>query len=390
MKKVILIITGSIAAPKALALFNLLKQTYQVTVIKTPSASKFVKFPADIKVYDNFLEQDFYQRDDNINHIEFATDHDLIVVYPATMNFISKAALAICDNLALATFLASKAKKLIFPAMNHNMYHNSAMKRNLELLAQDANVKISEVDYGLLATRILGDGRVKEPAVAMAMIEEYLKANNELTDKTILINYGATRAYVDDIRYLTNASSGQMGQALVNAFLAKNAKVIAVVGDISVPMVEHANLTIIKANTNQTILNEMNKYFANSDIVFSVAALNDYQMAEQIKGKIKKTENANLQLNLVPSIDVLATLGQIKTKQLLFGFSTQEQQDATIAQAKMAQKNCDGIIMNQLSVINQPETEAEFYFKNKSYHFKGSKIEVAKKIVQVISSNLVK
>ncbi len=108
------------------------------------------------------------------------------------MTFISKVALAICDNLPLATFFASKAKKIIFPTMNHNMYHNQAMQRNIELLVQDASIKITKSDYGLLATRISGDGRLKEPADAFAMIEDYQETSRELTNKTILINYGAT------------------------------------------------------------------------------------------------------------------------------------------------------------------------------------------------------
>ncbi|MBE4704028.1 bifunctional phosphopantothenoylcysteine decarboxylase/phosphopantothenate--cysteine ligase CoaBC [Spiroplasma platyhelix] len=390
MKKVILIITGSIAAPKALELYNLLKQSYEVTVLVTPSAKKFVRFPENIKVHDDFLDQEFYQREDKINHIEFAYSHDLIVVYPATMTFISKAALAICDNLPLATFFASKANKIIFPAMNHNMYHNQAMQRNLALLAQDASVSVTQPDYGLLATRISGDGRLKEPDVAFKMIQEFIKESTELTNKTVLINYGATRSYLDDMRYLTNNSSGKMGQALAQAFLAKNAKVIAVVGDVSIPLIKDPNLTIIRANTNQTVFAGMNKYFAQADIVVCVAALNDYQIAEQWKGKISKSQNETLKLNLIANLDVLASLGAQKTKQLLIGFSAQDSQDAIIAKEKMIKKNCDGIVMNNISVMNQEQTEVEFYFKNNSYQFKGSKIEVAKEIVQILSKNLVK
>lgn len=390
MKKIILIITGSIAAPKALDLFNLLKQKYQVTVLITSSTRKFIKFPTDFPVHDDFLKQEFYQKDDKINHIEFAYQHDLIIVYPATMTFISKAALAICDNLPLATFFASKAKKIIFPAMNHNMYHNQAMQRNIELLTQDASIKITKPDYGLLATRISGDGRLKNPAAAFAMIEDYQQTNRELTNKTILINYGATRSYLDDMRYLTNGSSGKMGQALVQAFLARNAKVIAVVADISVPLLRDANLTIIRTNTNQTVLTAMNKYFAQADIVVCVAALNDYQVAEPWQGKINKAQNETIKVNLIANLDVLATLGKQKSKQLLIGFSAQDNQDGTIAKEKMVKKNCDGMIMNNINVINHENTEVVFYFKNNSYQFQGSKIAVANEIVAVISSSLSK
>lgn len=385
MKKIILIITGSIAAPKALDLYKLLSKKYEVTILVTPSAKKFVKFPDDVEIHDDFLDQDFYQRSDHINHIDFSYQTDLIVVYPATLTFISKAALGICDNLPLATFFASTTKKIIFPAMNHNMYHNSALQRNLILLAQDGSVEVTAPDRGLLATRITGDGRLKEPEVAMKMIEAYEQASSELNDKTVLINYGATRSYLDDLRYLTNDSSGKMGQALVQACLAKGAKVIAVVGDISVPLISHPNLTVMRANTNETMLQAMQQHFKQVDIIICVAALSDYQIAERQQGKIKKTEHETLQVNLVGNIDVLASLGKEKTKQLLVGFSAQDSIEPTIAKTKMAQKNCDGMIMNHLNVMNQDQTAVEFYFKNESYQFKGSKIEVAKEIVQVLA-----
>lgn len=390
MKKIILIITGSIAAPKALDLYNLLSKKYEVTILVTPSAKKFVKFPKGLKIHDDLLAQDFYQKGDHINHIDFAYQTDLIVVYPATLTFISKAALGICDNLPLATFFASTAKKIIFPAMNNNMYHNLALQRNLTLLAQDTNIQVTEPDRGLLATRITGDGRLKEPAVAMQMVEACEQASSELSDKTVLINYGATRAYLDDLRYLTNDSSGKMGQAVVQACLTKGAKVVAVVGDVSVPLISHPNLTIIRANTNETMLQAMQQHFKQVDIAICVAALSDYQVAERWQGKIKKTENQTLQVKLVGNVDVLASLGKEKTKQLLIGFSAQDSTDATIAKTKMVQKNCDGMIMNHLSVMNQDQTAVEFYFKNESYQFKGSKIEVAKEIVQVVAKQLTK
>lgn len=389
MKKIILIITGSIAAPKALELYNLLKEKYIVTVLKTPSASKFVKFPENFIVYDDFLEKDFYQKYDSINHTEFALNNDLIIVYPATMTFISKAALAICDNLALATFLASTCQKIIFPAMNHNMYHNQGLQKNLLFLAQEKNVKIVETNQGLLACNIVGDGRLKEPEEAFKIIEDYQLRSTELTNKVVLINYGSSRTYFDDIRYLTTHSSGKMGQALVSAFLAKNAKVIAIVGDISIPLIQDKNLTVIRASTNQTFLSEMNKYFSQADIVICVAALNDYQLKEKRKGKFSKSIEKELNLNLVTNLDVLENLGKQKTNQLLIGFSAQENVDFTIAKKKMINKNCDGIIMNNINVMNKDETEVEFCFKDKNYQIKGSKIEVAQEIVKIISKFIV-
>lgn len=388
MKKVILIITGSIAAPKALDLYKLLKTQYDVTVIATPSAHKFVKFPEEIKIYDQFLEQEFYQKDNKIAHTNLALNNDLIIVYPATMTFISKAALAIVDNLALATFLASDTSKIVFPAMNHNMYHNQGLQNNLQILAKDYKVKVVDTDKGMLACKVIGDGRVKEPDVAFQIIKEYQAISNEMTNKTVLINFGASRTYLDSFRYLTTNSSGKMGQALVSAFLAKNAKVIAVVADITIPLICDKNLTIINANTNETMLENMKQYFKQADVVISVAALNDYQFENVTKGKISKTTNPNLQVNLVTNIDVLATLGKEKTKQLLIGFSAQDNDDDTIGTTKMKNKNCDGMIINDIETMQKDETKVKFYFKDNNYQFHGSKILVAQEIVQVIANNL--
>lgn len=385
MPKLILIITGSIAAPKALSLYSLLKEQYQVTVIATASAHKFVKFPKEIKVYDQFLEQEFYHKDDTITHTDFALNNDLIVVYPATMTFISKAALAIADNLALATFLASDAKKIIFPAMNHNMYHNQGLQNNLAILEQDFKVTLVDTDKGMLACKIIGDGRVKEPDVAFKIITEHQVLSSKLINKTVLINYGAARTYLDDFRYLTTNSSGKMGQALVKAFLSYGAKVIAIVADVSIPLLSDKNLTIVRANTNQKVLDKMQQYFNQSDIVISVAALNDYQFQQSWKGKISKSEHQKLSTNLIPNIDVLTALGKAKTKQLLIGFSAQDNDDVTIGKKKMANKNCDGIIINHIGTMEGDETKVKFYLKEKEYHFHGTKTLVAQEIVDIIS-----
>lgn len=334
------------------------------------------------------FEQKFYSKEDLIVHTDLALKTNLIVVYPATMSFISKANLAIADSLALSVFLASNSEKILFPAMNHNMYHNQSFQKNLLELSNLENVTIIAPDSGILACKMIGDGRVKSPETALAIIKDFFKKNIDLSNKKILINAGRTRTYIDPIRYITSNSSGKMGQALVNVFLKTNAKVTLVVGDCDFEFKSQNNLTIIKANTNQKMLLAMNENFNDADIVLCTAALNDYQISEYIPKKIVKAENESLSLSLITNIDVLAYLGKEKKQQILIGFAAQDNDDKKFGIEKMKNKNCDGICINNINVMTSDETEITFYFKDNSYHLVGSKVEVAKQIVDIISKNI--
>lgn len=235
---------------------------------------------------------------------------------------------------------------------------------------------------------MIGDGRVKNPNVALTIIKDVFKKNIDLFNKKILINAGRTRTYLDKIRYITNNSSGKMGKALVDAFLKTNAKVTLVVGDCDFEIKSQNNLTIIKANTNQEMLLAMSKNFNDADITLCTAALNDYQVSEYIPKKIVKAENQNLSLSLVANVDVLAHLGKKKKQQILIGFAAQNNNDSKLGIEKMKSKNCDGICINNINVMTSDETEITFYFKDNNYNLVGSKVEVANQIVDIISKNI--
>lgn len=233
-----------------------------------------------------------------------------------------------------------------------------------------------------------GAGWVKSPDTALALIKDFFKKNINLSNKNILINAGRTRTYIDSIRYITSNSSGKMGQTLVSAFLKTNAKVTLVIGDCDFEFKSQNNLTIIKSNTNQKMLLAMNKNFNDTDIVLCTTALNDYQISEYIPKKIVKAENKSLSLSLITNIDVLAYLGKEKKQQILIGFAAQDNDDKKFDIEKMKSKNCDGICINNINVMTSDETEITFYFKDSSYHLVGSKVEVAKQIVDIISKNI--
>lgn len=387
MKHITLIITGSIAASKALVLLEKLKKEFLVDVICTKSALHFLE-DKTFAYHSEMFEQKLYVKSDLIVHTNLALKTDLIVVYPATMSFISKANLAIADSLALSTFLASTAKKILFPAMNHNMYHNPGFQKNLAALASADNITIIPPDTGMLACKMFGDGRVKSPEMALTMIQDFFEKDANLFNKNILINYGRTRTYIDPIRYITNNSSGKMGAALVNAFLNAKAKVTLVAGDCDFAVTPQNNLTVIKANTNEKMLLAMNENFATADIVICVAALNDYQVDQYSVKKIVKDKSKSLSLTLVANVDVLAALGKKKQHQILIGFATQNDDEKRFGIEKMKKKNCDGMCINSFKVIGDNNTAIDFYFNNKNFQLVGTKIEVAKQIVTIISKNL--
>ncbi|WP_375317818.1 bifunctional phosphopantothenoylcysteine decarboxylase/phosphopantothenate--cysteine ligase CoaBC [Spiroplasma endosymbiont of Virgichneumon dumeticola] len=383
MKHITLIITGSIAAPKAVQLLHKLQANFLVDVICTKSSLLFLP-KIDFPYHSEMFEKTLYEKADIINHTNLALKTDLIVVYPATMSFISKATLAIADSLALAIFLASPVPKIIFPAMNHYMYHNQGFQNNYQSLSLMKDITVINPDAGMLACKITGDGRLKEPTEAFEIINNHFKIPLDLTNKTILINYGRTRTYLDPIRYLTNNSSGKMGNALVVAYLKTNANVIAIVGDLDVKIESHPNLTVINANTNEQMLQAMIKHFHVAHIILCAAALNDYQSATYIANKINKTKNENITLSLVPNIDVLKHLGSIKTTQTLIGFVAQDSNDITLGLTKMKTKKCDGMVINNIKVMGNDETEVNFVFKNQNHKLQGSKIDVARAIVNII------
>ena len=387
MKHITLIITGSIAANKALILLKQLKKEFLVDIICTKSALYFLEDKL-FSYYSEMFEQKLYVKEDLITHTNLAIKTNLIIVYPATMSFISKANLAIADSLALSVFLASNAEKILFPAMNHNMYHNQSFQKNLLELSNYENITIIPPDSGMLACKMIGDGRVKNPDSAFKIIKDFFKNNIDLSNKKILINAGRTRSYIDSIRYITNNSSGKMGKALVDAFLKTNTKVILVSGDCDFEIKSQKNLTIIKANTNEKMFLAMKENFDNADIVICTAALNDYKICKYIPKKIVKTKNENLSLSFITNIDVLAYLGKQKKQQILIGFASQEDNNKNLGIQKMKIKNCDGICINNVNVMGKNETEIDFYFKTNNYNLVGSKIEVARKIVDIIIKNI--
>ncbi|MFJ1522340.1 bifunctional phosphopantothenoylcysteine decarboxylase/phosphopantothenate--cysteine ligase CoaBC [Spiroplasma sp. ald] len=380
MAKIILVITGSIAAHKGLHLYEALKKEHDVELLLTQDALKFLKdWPTTAK-NEIFMKQ-YYDKKDLSEHITVAEQVDLFVVYPATQNFIAQIAHGFTNTLASLVYSATQSYKMIFPAMNSKMYLSPANLRNLAQLIVDGN-QIYEPRSGMLACNMVGIGRAWEWEDVLKEIKQFLVWKNLWKDKKVMLNFGRTKTYLDDIRYLTNNSSGKMGNALHTVLTWTNCSLTTIVGDCDFPIYyEH-----VKANTNNEMLIAMLKTYKEQDIIIACAALNDYQVAVPIKGKISKRKNPQLAVSLLPNVDVLSELGKLKQHQILVGFSAQNNFDLDYARQKLIDKNLDLIIINQINVMGTDQNEIILLTKKGHQQIPSqNKIIIAKEILAAIS-----
>lgn len=383
MKRITLIISGSIGAYKALELSEKLKKDYKVTIILSKNAHYFLK-TENINYYQTLFTKNYYQKDDEIIHTNLAKISDLIIVYPASMSFISKITHGNVTDLASLVISCSTCPVLVFPAMNVHMYHNWANQANIKQLKK-AGVEVIKPAYGLQACGDIGLGRLLAVNDAYEIIVKKIKTQTILQNKTILINYGRTRTYLDQMRYITNNSSGKMGLALVRALNKFKTQVISVVGDLDQEPIGKYEY----GETNDEILQLMTKHYQNAHIVICLAALNDYQPNEVINTKVSKREHKNWNINLTANaVDILKTLGEQKQEQILIGFAAEVDLNIDKAKLKLKEKNLNGIIINNLKTAGTNNNEVIFIFENQQHHFKGSKNEVATKIIEVIANEI--
>lgn len=383
MEKITLIISGSIGAYKALELYEKLKKNYEVNVVLSKNAHHFLKIE-NIPYYQKLFLKDYYEKTDKINHTTLAKNSDLIIVYPASMNFISQIATGITNSLATLIIACGTCPILVFPAMNVQMYNNLINQKNIEQLRL-AQIDVIEPAFGLQACGDIGLGRLLEVNDAYKVITDKINQKKILKDKVVLINYGRTRTYLDKMRYITNNSSGKMGCALVEGFRNYGANVISVVGDVDEKIIGNFEY----GETNEKILTLMQRHYQKAHIVICLAALNDYQIDKIIEDKISKRDNKLWSINLIANApDILKTLGENKNKQILIGFAAETSLDIKKAKLKLKEKNLDAIILNNLKYAGSDQNEIILIFKNQEYKIKGSKKEIAMKIIEVIVNEI--
>ena len=346
-KKIIIGITGSIAAFKAVQLISdLIKKDYVVEVMMSESAARFIT-PVCIqsltkrKVYVDTFD------DENpaiITHVDIVKDADLFVIVPASAHTIAKVAHGLADNMLTNAFLAATCPKLIAPAMNVHMYENPITQKNIQTL-KELGVIFVEPISGLLACGDVGKGKLADQEDIMEMIQ-YALTPKTLKGKKVLISAGPTQESFDPVRYLTNHSSGKMGYAIAKAAFCLGAEVTLVSGPTHLK--KPYGIHVIDIITAQDMYHHMTSLFDDKDITVMSAAVADYSSDMIAQDKIKKKDE-ELVLHLKKNKDILLELGKIKKEnQILCGFAMETKDLIENAKTKLMKKNCDMIIANHL------------------------------------------
>ncbi len=345
--KILLGITGGIAAYKTPQLVRLLvKKGYNVRVILTEKAKDFVTPLTLSTLSKEPVLSDFATIDGEWNsHVALAQWADLLLIAPATANTIAKMASGQCDNLLLATYFSAKKPVWVAPAMDLDMYAHPTVTENLIKLERFGN-HIIPATYGELASGLVGQGRMAEPEDIVASIETALQETLPLKDKKILITAGPTYQTIDPVRFIGNFSTGKMGIAIANEAVRQGAEVHLVLGPSAEKNIDN-KIHLHKVVSAQQMYEAAVAQFETCDMAILAAAVADYTPAEVAPQKIKK-KGDELILTLIPTVDILASLGKLKTTQKLIGFALETENEVENAQLKLQKKNLDAIVLNSL------------------------------------------
>lgn len=349
-KTVVLAVTGSIAAYKIVNLARMLKKMgADVQVLMTRNATEFItpltfeELTANKCLIDTFDRNFQY----NVEHVALAKKADVVLVAPASANVIGKIAGGIADDMLTTTVLACPCRKIISPAMNHNMYHNPIVQDNLEKLARFGYVIIPP-ERGMLANGDSGDGRMPDESVLLEYVLQEIAFRKDLDGKRVLVTAGATQESIDPVRFITNHSSGKMGFALARAARLRGASVTVVAAhtEVESPLLMHVE----RVSSAEEMFQEVTKRAAENDIIIKAAAVADYTPVETAENKIKKTDGEQtMTLTLKRTKDILKYLGEHKREnQILCGFAMETEELLANARKKLESKNCDLICANSL------------------------------------------
>jgi len=349
-KKILLGITAGIAAYKTAILVRLfIKLGAEVKVIMTPASKDFITPLTLSTLSKNPVHSAFYSKEDENelwnNHVDLGLWADYMIVAPASANSLSKMANGICDNLLLATYLSSKCPVYFAPAMDLDMYLHSSTKENLKKLQSFGNLLIPPTS-GELASGLVGEGRMAEPEDIVLFIEHDILGKLPLKGKKVLVTAGPTYEAIDPVRFIGNHSSGKMGFAIANAAANLGAEVYLISGP-SNEQIKHSLVHRIDVISAEEMYTAAHSYFNGIDIAILSAAVADYKPKKTATQKIKKTA-ASLEIQLVPTKDILASLGAIKKNQFLVGFALETNNEVENAKGKLKRKNLDAIVLNSL------------------------------------------
>lgn len=351
-KKIVLGITGSIAAYKSIYLVRLLvKAGAEVKVVITPSAKDFVSPLTLSTLSKNPVLIDLFEGESWTNHVMLGRWADLMIVAPLSCNTLAKMANGQCDNLLLAVYLSATCPVVVAPAMDEDMWHHPATKNNLAKLESFGN-KIIPVEKGDLASGLIGEGRMAEPETLITYLTDnfFLTSPVEkpLQGKKAIVTAGPTYEHLDPVRFIGNHSSGKMGVAIAKELELRGAAVTLIMGPTQLPLTANGIL-LVQVTSAEEMYTACQKVFADTDIAIMAAAVADYAPADKSNEKIKKKDD-KLMVELVKTKDILKSLGEVKRAgQVLIGFALETNNEKSYAKDKLQKKNADMIVLNSLN-----------------------------------------
>lgn len=394
-KKILLAVTGSIAAYKAAFFVRLLvKEGAEVRVLQTEDSKAFITPLTLATLSKNPALSDFYKGNEGEwnNHVELGLWADLMIVAPLSANTLAKMSNGICDNLLVATYLSSRCPVMVAPAMDLDMYAHGTTQRNLDQLRHDG-VHVIKATEGELASGLSGQGRMAEPEDLLKNIAEFFTARQTLVGKKVLITSGPTYEAVDAVRFLGNHSSGKMGLALANEAVQQGAHITFVSGPVT-EYPHHPHVEVIKVRTAQEMYDMVEANYHQQDVAIFAAAVSDFRVANPSHQKRKRSEE-KFSIELEENPDIALEMGKRKKHyQLNVGFALETHNEDEYARKKLKEKNFDFIILNSTQEegagFSQDTNKVTIYdTDNNHYAFElKSKKEVAQDIIKLVTEKI--
>ena len=388
-KRILLAVTGSIAAYKAAHLVRLLvKSNYEVKVLMTSSAMDFISAVTLSTLSKNDVIADIHSEEAWNNHVELGLWADYMIVAPATANTMAKMVTGITDNMVMACFLSARCPVAYAPAMDLDMYKHPSTLHNMKVL-KERGVKLIPAAYGELASGLVGEGRMAEPEEILAFLESELKGKQDLKGKKVMVTAGPTYEHIDPVRFIGNHSSGKMGYAIAYDCARRGASVDLILGPSSLS-IDETLIRVHRVKSAKEMYLKASELHKETDIAVFAAAVADYRPVTVFTEKVKKKED-DMQIRLEKTEDIALLLGKEKSpQQLHVGFALETNNEEINAKSKLERKHFDLIVLNSLrdagAGFNHDTNKVSIYFKdNKKKEFQlKTKAEVAVDIVNCI------
>lgn len=349
-KHIILGISGGIAAYKSVYLLRLLiKAGAEVQVIITPNGKEFITPVTLSSLSGKPVISEFFTANTGEwhSHVDLGLWADAMIIAPATASTIGKMVSGVADNMLITTYLSSKSKVFVAPAMDLDMWKHPSTQRNIETLKADG-VSIIEPGAGELASHLVGKGRMEEPENIVKVLDDYFSQTEDLKGKKVLITAGPTYENIDPVRFIGNYSSGKMGFAIAEECANRGAEVTLVCGPVSIKT-ENPNINRVDVVSAKEMCNKCVNLFADTDIAILSAAVADYAPATCSESKIKREKTDSMTIELIKNPDIATTLGKMKSdSQMLVGFALETDNEKENAIRKINNKNLDWIVLNSL------------------------------------------